>query len=173
MLKVPLDLAGFGVQRQCRICIEDIAISAAALHRAPRDRHADADVDQAELGVVARRHPCGAAAPVFLAHVAPAVVTEFSGAWDRASAPDFLSRLRVVSRYPTAGVDVVTTGHACDYAPLDDLRASRVMLADRPVSDALFPNDFARTCIESDEIRIVRCNEQLVSVQHAVAIRTS
>ena len=69
VLEVPDDLAGVGVEGEGRVGVQDVAVTGAPLHRAPRNRHPDAGVDEVQPGVEAGRVPSRAAPPVLVGDV--------------------------------------------------------------------------------------------------------
>ena len=171
VLEVPHDLARVGVEGEGGVRVEDVAVSGAALHRAPRNRHPDAGVDQVQLGVVARRVPRGAAAPQLVGDVAPGVVTELAFTGNGVRAPHLLAGPGVVGRDPAARVEVVAARHAGHHAALDDLRPAGVVLADLPVADRHVPHHLAGARVEGHQVGVVGADEQLVLVEGSVAVR--
>jgi hypothetical protein len=63
-----------------------------------RRRHRRADVDEIELGVVARNHPGADVPPFVVGHVAPGLAAGLAGPRNRSAAPELFARARVVAR---------------------------------------------------------------------------
>ncbi len=103
VLVVPDDLAGVGIQRQRGVVVQVLLVVAAEqeLRRGRADRRAD--VDQVQLGIVARHHPRADVIAPLEGHVAPRLVARFARRRDRARAPQLLAGARVV-RGDHAGV---------------------------------------------------------------------
>ncbi len=74
VLVVPDDLARIGVERQRRVVIQVLLVDAAEHELRRRDRDRGADIDETELGVVARDHPRADMPALLERHVAPGLV---------------------------------------------------------------------------------------------------
>src|SRR5690606_26149300 len=153
-----------------RVRVEDVLVAGTALSGAPGDRHGDAVVDEVEVGVVARRVPGRTAQTALVRHVAPRLTAGLADRGDRVRAPQLLTGVGVVRRDPAAGVDVVAAGHALHDLAVDHDGAARVVVADRPVADLLLPGDLTGLDVQSDEVGVVRGDDQLVLVEDAVAV---
>ena len=170
MLKVPLDLAGVGIQGERRICVEDVATLCVSLDRSPRNGHRHADIDQVKVRIVARGNPCGASAALLVWKSSPGFTSGLPLLWDRMRAPQLLTRLHVVGRDPATRVDVVAAGHSGDDLTVDDLGPAGVMVSDGPIPDLVLPYHVARTGVEGNQIGVVCGDEEMVAVQRGVAV---
>ena len=92
---------------------------------------------------------------------------------NRVGAPHLLAGLDVVGRDPAARIEVVAARHPGHHPSLDDLRPTRVVVADLPVADRLVPQHLTGTRVERQQVGVVGADDQLVFVECPVAVRAS
>ena len=163
VLVVPDDLAGVGVNRQRAVVIEVLLVVAAERELRRGNRHRRADVDQVQLGIVARHHP-GADVPALLhRHVAPRLVARLARAGNRVEAPQFLAGLRVVRRDDAgvaAGVGLALA--ARDHLAVGDDRSAARRRALVRVEDLRLPDELAGPRVERvDEVVRARVDDEV------------
>ncbi len=142
VLVVPDGLARRGPQRERRVVIEVLLVVAGQHELRRRRRDRGADVDEVELGVVARNHPRADVPALFVRHVAPAVAAGLAGFRDRALAPELLARARVVARDDASVGAAVRLAVASrdQHAVGDERRRALLHVMDLVVEDLGFPD---------------------------------
>ena len=162
VLVVPDDLAGVGVEREGRVVVQvrEVGPAEHELRRRRGDRRAD--VDEVQLGVVARHHP-RADVPAFLErHVSPRLVPRLARPRDGPAPPQLLSGAGVVG-----GDDAGVGGGGGAAAPARDDLAVR---DDRPrrlqgrvhgvVEDLGLPDHVAGDRVEGHQVVVAGGVEQ-------------
>jgi hypothetical protein len=163
VLVVPGDLAGIGVNGQRAVVVEVLLVVAAERELRRGDGHRRADVDQVQLGVVARHHP-GADVPALLhRHVAPRLVARLAGSGDRVEAPELPASLRVVRRdHAGVAARVGLALAARDQLAVGDNRSAARGRALVRVEHLRLPDERARPRVERvDEVVRARVEDQI------------
>ena len=151
VLVVPDRLARRGPKRERRVVIEVLLVVAGQHELRRRRRDRGADVDEVELGVVARDHPGADVPALVVGHVAPAVAAGLAGLRDRALAPELLARARVVARDDARVGAAVRLAVASrdQHAVRDERRGALLHVMDLVVEDLGFPDDARRVTASS------------------------
>src|SRR5438309_11635593 len=96
----------------------------------------------------------------------------FSGSGNRIEPPRFASATDVIRGDETANAELAT-GHANDYLVFHDQRSHSHRVTGVGVSDFRVPQWPAGFCVERDEMRVERCEEQSVAQDGQPAIYRS
>ena len=87
VLVVPDHLAGVGIQRERRVVIEVRELISSKHELWGWRGYRCSDVEQIELGIVARHHPGSHVGPLLIRQAAPGLIAGFARHWNRARAP--------------------------------------------------------------------------------------
>src|SRR5262245_37443345 len=96
VLVVPGDLARVRVQRERGIVVEVLVLIPAQGEFRRRYRNGRADIDQIQLRVITRHHPCSDVPALFHGYSSPRLIAGFTGLGNGAGTPQFLAGLRVM-----------------------------------------------------------------------------
>ena len=172
VLVEPLDLAGVGVQGEGGVVVEVRVVDAADHELRGRRRDRRADVDEVQLGVVARDHPRADVLAFLERNTSPGLVAELARGGDEAAPPQ-LRAGRGVVRDDDAGVrtSLRRAAPAGDHLAVGDDRAGGLVgRVDGVVEHHRLPRHLAGPRVDGDHPGVRRAVEQVAAVDGDVAV---
>ena len=172
VLVVPDDLAGVGVEGEGRVVVEVLQVGAADEELGGRRGHRGADVDEVQLGVVARHHPRADVLALLERHPAPGLVARLARGRDGAPPPQLLAGLGVVGD-DDAGVRPAPRGAAAarhDLAVRDDGARALVGGVHAVVEDLGLPRELAGRRVEGEHVVVAARVDDAGAVDGEVAV---
>ena len=166
-LVMPLELAGFAVERQDAVGIQIIAGARIAVVLLARI--AGGPVDGIELGVVAAGEPRGSAAVGDL-RALPRFRARVAALGHHLEAPHLFAR-RLFERHHLSVRAVLAAAHARDDVIACSQRSARGEIVLRHAGDRRIPNLFAREAIERHDVCVVALQKYPVARHCDAAIR--
>ena len=172
VLVVPPNLAGIDVEGQRGVVVEVRVLDAAEHELGGRRGDRRALVDEAQLGVVAGRHPGADVDPLLVGHAAPGFVARFPGGRHRPAPPQLLAGARVVrdddARFGAAARPAAPPG---DRLAVGDDRPRAVSGRGLPVvEDLRLPGDLAGRGVEAEHVAVVAGVDDEAVVDGDVAV---
>ena len=172
VLVVPAELARVGVEGEGRVVVEVLVVDAAEheLRRRRRDRRAD--VDEVQVGVVARDHPRADVHPLLVGHAAPGLVPRLARRGHERRAPQLRPRRRVVGDDDAGDrARARAAAPAGDHLAAGDDRPRGVARGvDAVVEDLGLPDQLARDRVERVDVVVVGGVDDQPAVDGDVAV---
>ena len=158
-LKIPVELAGIGIQGEQRVAVE--VVTGAAFAAIGRGRIAGGPEDLVGSGVVGAGVPCRRAAD-FPGVCFPGIVAGLAGTGDGVEAPAALAGGGIVSVNEAADA-VFAAGDSDQDEVFDDERSDGEAVAKFIVGCGLVPEDAAGFAVEGDDVGIEGAEEEAVA----------